>query len=291
MAQKSSTSEAGNIGVLLVGILLNSFFCGIISKQHYLYWTSGFNDPMYMKILVAAQFSIVVFQSAMDWLFAWNLYIVIYDKGYVSKASTWGSPVNSACQCLLIIMANTFLAYRIYNLTGSRLRTGLVFGLSFTAFLIGVPVTVVGWALTERPDIEVSYTIQRVAIVLWHTLQAIAEFLIMYFLYRALRASRSGLQRSDQVVHHLARSVIQIGLFAIIWAIAGFSTYFLLPKYTFYVLLDTTSGSIYTYMIYDGLLSRPRLRGQMAERSQLELPSQDRGIKSSHPSPSTIHRK
>ncbi|KAH9952282.1 hypothetical protein BGW80DRAFT_1260966, partial [Lactifluus volemus] len=135
----------------------------------------------------------------------------------------------------------------IYNLTGSRLRTGLVFGLSFTAFLIGVPVTVVGWALTERPDIEVSYTIQRVAIVLWHTLQAIAEFLIMYFLYRALRASRSGLQRSDQVVHHLARSVIQIGLFAIIWAIAGFSTYFLLPKYTFYVLLDTTSGSIYTY--------------------------------------------
>jgi hypothetical protein len=113
--------------------------------------------------------------------------IAIYDEDHVSKgrfdvhslcksrlikfkASTWGSPVNSACQCLLIIMANTFLAYRsvlfwslvdaystgfpnlrIYLLTGSRLKARLVFGLSFTAFLIGVPTTVLGWALGVRP--------------------------------------------------------------------------------------------------------------------------------------------
>ena len=143
-------------------------------------------------------------------------------------------------------------------------------------------------------------------------LQAIAECLIMctsllkihgetdcffciVFLARALLSSRSGLQRSDSVVNHLVRNVIQIGLFAMIWAFAELGTYFLLPKRDIYTLFDMTSGLIYTHvsdcfiqarchiftqkgvqMIYDGLLSRPRLRTRLAERSQLEvgLPSQ-----------------
>jgi len=98
----------------------------------------------------------------------------------------------------------------------------------------------------------------------------------MFFLSRGLLESRSGLRSSDSIVNHLVRNVIQIGLFATIWSLAGLGTYFLLPRSTVFTIFDATSGSIYTHMIYDGLLSRPILRSRMADPSRLEvgLPSQ-----------------
>ena len=121
-------------------------------------------------------------------------------------------------------------------------------------------------------------------------------FSCIVFLARALLSSRCGLQRSDSVVNHLVRNVIQVGLFAMVWAFAELGTYFLLPERDVYTVFDMTSGLIYTHvsdcfvqarcriftqkgvqMIYDGLLSRPRLRTRLAQRSQLlevGLPSQ-----------------
>ncbi len=105
------------------------------------------------------------------------------------------------------------------------------------------------------------------AAVVWQVSQAIAECLIMctpfsillgarlivntlyeVFLARVLLTSRSGLKKSDSIVNHLVRNVVQIGLFATIWAIAGLATYFLLPRRTIYTIFNATSGSIYTHV-------------------------------------------
>ena len=68
------------------------------------------------------------------------------------------------------------------------------------------------------------------------------------FLIRALLNARSGLEQSDSLVHHVTRHVIQIGLFATTWSLAGLATWFLLPKYTVYSFFDMTTGSIYTHV-------------------------------------------
>jgi hypothetical protein len=60
--------------------------------------------------------------------------------------------------------------------------------------------------------------------------------------------SRSGLEKSDSLVHHVVRRVIQIGLFATTWSLVGMATWFLLPKYTVYAFFDMTVGSIYTHV-------------------------------------------
>ncbi|KAH9965148.1 hypothetical protein BGW80DRAFT_1345852 [Lactifluus volemus] len=241
-----SSSIASALGFLFLAILFSSFFCGIITKQYYLYWTSGYKDSIYVRILVVAQFSIVVCQTVLNWLLAWTVFVHVYEIGDVLKAKTWQAPVASVCQCILIIIANTFLAFRIYNLTGSSLKTGLVFGFSLLAFITGVIANVIGFSLGS--NLEVSGPSQRATSVVWHSLQAIAEFLIMYFLSQALLSSRSGIEGSDRVVHHLVRNVIQVGLFAMLWAVMGLSTFFLLPRVTIYSVFDATSGSIYTHV-------------------------------------------
>jgi hypothetical protein len=71
---------------------------------------------------------------------------------------------------------------------------------------------------------------------------------LIVFLSRGLLGSRSGLRTSDSIVNHLVRNVIQVGLFATIWSLAGLGTYFLLPRNTVYTIFDATSGSIYTHV-------------------------------------------
>ncbi|KAI0301412.1 hypothetical protein BC826DRAFT_1102006 [Russula brevipes] len=167
------------------------------------------------------------------------------------------------------MMANVFLASRIYSLTRSRLQSGLVLAFSTAAFLTGIVTLWLTWA--ANPILSTYSTSERAASVIWNVLQVITECLIMLFFSRALLASRSGLETSNSVVNHLIRNVIQVGLIATIWSLAALGTYFLLPQITVYTVFDMTCGSIYVHMIYDGLLSRPRLRSRLADRSQLEM--------------------
>jgi len=251
---------------------VNAFFFGVVCQQLYSYWISHFDDPVHVKVFVVAQFCIVVLQGAMLWNFAWDIYIVNYALLSNPRSVPWQAFTNSLCQLVLIMMANVFLVARIYSLTRSRLQSGLVLAFSSMAFIVGVVSLLMGWRRTSQ-----NFTPGPLAASgIWHGFQAIAECLIMFFLMRALLASRSGMKTSNSIVHHFVRNAVQIGVFATLWSLAAFGTYFLLPQWTIYTVFDSTSGSIYTHMIFDGLLSRTRLRGRLAERSELEVgfPSQ-----------------
>jgi len=262
------------LGELLIAILLNGYLFGVICQQLYSYWISRFEDPVYMKVFIFTQFTIIVVQTVLFWNLAWNVFIVGSDLLSSTKSATWQALVASSCQLVLIIMANGFLVSRIYSLTGSRLQSGLVLAFSAIAFVIGIVTFYTTYYL--RTPTANSTPVALAAAAVWQVSQAIAECLIMFFLARALLTSRSGLKKSDSIVNHLVRNVVQIGLFATIWAIAGLATYFLLPRRTIFTIFNATSGPIYTHMIFDGLLSRSRLRSRLAERSELEigLPSQ-----------------
>ncbi|KAH9956345.1 hypothetical protein BC827DRAFT_1232195 [Russula dissimulans] len=257
------------LGVLFISILLNGYFFGIVSQQMYQYWFSRYNDPLYVKAFVATQFSVIVVQAVLYWQLAWNIYIDTSELSIHPKSGIWQAPVNSACQLVLILMANAFLSVRVNTLTRSRLQCGLTLGFSTAAFVVGLVNLVTSWK--SKSILSNFTTSQHIASVVGYVLQAIAECLIMFFLARALLASRTGIKRSDSVVNQLARNVIQIGLCATLWSIAALGTYFLLPRITVYTIFNATSGSIYTHMIYDGLLSRSKLRTRLADQSYPEI--------------------
>jgi len=260
--------------VLLIAILVNAFLFGVVTQQLYLYWMNRFEDTIYVKLFVVAQFALVVVQSSIYWRLAWRLYVASLSQVVNVKSLTWQAPAGSLCRVVLIMMANVFLTTRIYSLTHSRLQSGLILAFSTAAFITGIVTLWLTWA--ANPLLSTYSTLEHAASVIWNVLQVITECLIMLFFSRVLVASRSGLEASDSVVGHLIRNIIQIGLNATIWSLAAMGTYFLLPQITVYTVFDMTCGSIYVHMIYDGLLSRPRLRSRLADRNQLEmgLPSQ-----------------
>jgi len=200
------------------------------------------------------------------WNFSYNLFIVTYCSPQpVSGASLWEGPVNALCQIFIILLANLSLASRINGLAKSRVQSVTVAALSTVAFVFGMVTIVCSW---RRPG-SASYT--RYTSSLWHAIQALAECLITFFLSRALLKNRSGIRSSDSVVYYLIRNVIQIGLVATTWAIAALVTWFLLPQNSTYRIFDITSGTVYTQAMFEGLLSRRRLRKHMFPSTYLDL--------------------
>jgi len=189
---------------------------------------------------------------------AWKIFVIGYycqDTNF--KSYTWQAPVSSVCGCILILMANMFLACRIYGLTESRLQSGLIVVLSATAFVFGVSTVILPWASKDSAAyISFDNTAENATMIIWHVLQAISEFFISAFLIRALLNNRTGFKKSDSLVQYLMRRVIELGLFAAIWSFAGVATWFLLPRYTIYALFEMTVGAIYTHV---GVLSPQNL--------------------------------
>jgi len=178
------------------------------------------------------------------------------------------------CECILVLFANIFLAIRVHSLTKSRFQCGLIIALSMSAFGLGMLTTTIAWCQTSKPSFLVNGTMTPQAkgmAATWHGLQAISECLITILLARALLKSRSGLRSSDTVVNYLIRNVIQIGFFAMLWAIGELVTWFFLPKSAIYTIFDTTTGSLYTHLIYDTLLSRVQLRQHLIETAHTEM--------------------
>ncbi|KAI9507853.1 hypothetical protein F5148DRAFT_64684 [Russula earlei] len=245
-------------GVLLIAIFLNASLFGLVSQQFYAYWASRFKDPMYLKVFVTVQFIGVGLQTILMWHFAYMRFILFNVYPLRPKPDLWEGPVNSICQLIVILLANMFLAIRIYSLTSSRVQSGLVVVLSITAFVIGMITVVMTWKNT------IGRSGGQIASVFWHAIQAIAECLITFFLTRVLVMSRSGMPKSDTMVNYLVRSVIQTGCLATTWALAALVTWFFLSNNLVYRIFDLTSGTVYTHAIFETLIERIRLREQMS---------------------------
>jgi hypothetical protein len=83
---------------------------------------------------------------------------------------------------------------------------------------------------------------------LWCIATRLDVISLLAFLARALLGSRSGLQKSDTLVKYLVHNVVQIGVFASLWAIGGLVTWFFLPKLSLYTIFNNTAGSMYTHV-------------------------------------------
>ncbi|KAI0256012.1 hypothetical protein BJV78DRAFT_1350308 [Lactifluus subvellereus] len=209
---------------------VNPHFSGLVIQQFYGYWASGFKDPLRLRLFVVIEFLLVVFQNLLMWDVVYNIYvifpsapssvpprpfyIVIHLQLLIPiQAQLWAGPTNSLCQLFIILLANVYLADRIHGLTKSRVQSGIVFALSIIAFVFGL-VNVVGvWKTPMSP------LLGTVTSVIWHTMQAVAECLITFFLARVLLKARSGVRASDSVVNYIIRNVIQTGCLATTWAI------------------------------------------------------------------------
>ncbi|KAN0111838.1 hypothetical protein V8E52_008044 [Russula decolorans] len=232
---------------------------GLVGQQYYSYWTGGFNDRIYVKLLVHVLFALVALQSIFMWHLAFQIF-VNFNGIPPPSAALWSATANSMCQLIIIIFANIYLVTRIHGLTKSLVQSLTPMFFSIIAFVFGMVVMVTTW--TEHFE-----SFRHPTSIVWYVSQTVAECLISFFLVRALLKARSGMQNSDSVVRYLIRNVIQSATLATIWSIAALVSWFWVNEVVLYSVFEITSGTVYTHAIFDTLISRTQLRDRMAVTS------------------------
>ncbi|KAI0258098.1 hypothetical protein BC834DRAFT_913529 [Gloeopeniophorella convolvens] len=231
-------------GILLIAILINTLLYGIITQQFAAYWDSILISLEGVDNLVDPRF---VGFTAVPWplLFA---------------------PMGNGA---VVYLANIFLCFRIYHLTRSKLQSRAALFLSTSAFMLAIVNFVM--LLKAKPATISSHPGIRTRSIVWHILQIVVDILITILLTRALLKSRSGMRKSDSLVYYFVRCAVQIGCLATAWTVAETVAWTAFLDTAAYSLFEFTMGTIYTYGIFDTLLSRARLRERLDEPSALEM--------------------
>ncbi|KAI0258099.1 hypothetical protein BC834DRAFT_136927 [Gloeopeniophorella convolvens] len=255
-------------GAMLLAILINAYVYGIVTQQFISYWEHGYKDSRSLKLFVGLVFLINSVQNSTLWFLAWMCFVHTPSRPEY-KMPSWPLYFVPMADSLVVFLANTFLCARIYRLTQSGMRLWIGAVLSVASLMAGVASTLAGWIVqptSSRHDDAIG-----IGVFIWHGLQILTDSGIMLMLTHALLKSRSGISKSDSLVYHCIRCVVQTGCIATIWSIAETITWWTVTDTTTYTIFNFSAGTIYTYAIYDTLLSRTRLRERLNEPSNTNL--------------------
>ncbi|KAI0258096.1 hypothetical protein BC834DRAFT_913499 [Gloeopeniophorella convolvens] len=243
-------------GILLIAILINTLLYGIITQQFAAYWDSS----TYLWPMVSSSVVLISLEGVV------NLVNTQFVGFAVPPWPLLFAPIGNGA---IVYLANVFLCFRIYHLTRSKLQSGAALFVSTSAFILAIVNFVIIWKV--KPNTIVGHSGIRMRTIVWHVLQIIADILIMILLTRALLKSRSGMRKSDSLVYHFIRSAVQTGCLATVWTLAETVAWTAYLDTAVYSLFEFTMGTMYTYGIFDTLLSRVRLRERLDEPSALEM--------------------
>lgn len=248
------------VGTLLIGIFFNTYLYGLVSYQFAAYHRAGYDDGKLVKLMILFLFLLDTFHSGAVIYMAWYYVVTNYNNPDVLSIELWPymfTPIGTALSALL---TQTFLAVRIWRFGRSRILIGIIGALAVPCFVLGMACGIKAW--------NIKYMAQMVSITnlatAWLVSQVTVDTIVTVSMTYMLSKSRTGFQKTDNVINRLIRGAVQTGLFAGIFSLGDMITFLLWPETNLYGMFAIPIGRIYTNTLLDTLLSRHDLRDQMA---------------------------
>ncbi|KAF8631329.1 hypothetical protein AX15_002448 [Amanita polypyramis BW_CC] len=249
-----------SIGLLLIGIFLNTYLYGIVTYQFASYYSIKFNDPPWIKITVFALLIVDTFHSGSLIYLAWQYCVANYDNPPALLFGFWPycfTPIGSA---IAAILTQNFMAYRIYRMTSNKfLYMGIVaFALSDLAL-----ATFCGARAWMIQDLQKVTTLSG-TVTAWLALQASLDIFIAGFTAIGLYRQRTKYCHTNKVLNRYIRSTIQIGFFSSLFAIGNLIGFLVWPGTELYGMFAVPIGRIYTNALMDTLIVRDGMKKELA---------------------------
>ncbi|KAH8828948.1 hypothetical protein DL96DRAFT_1020331 [Flagelloscypha sp. PMI_526] len=124
------------IGAILLGFSLNIYLSGIVSYQYMTYKNTEFNDPIWLRALVAILFVIDTSVSIVEFYAVWYFAVENYSNPSVFGNTIWITPFACVMTAIASLIVQAFWINRLYQLT----RTALAFWVSHPCCYCFVPL-------------------------------------------------------------------------------------------------------------------------------------------------------
>ncbi|KAJ7347576.1 hypothetical protein DFH08DRAFT_1002552 [Mycena albidolilacea] len=257
----------------------------------------GYQDPWWIKTLVAFLFIVNITQAAavvyMSWFYCVTNFAnpgVVASKNSlpgekphlksVYSVSLWPYPFTYLTTAVLAITNQMFQSWRIYLFTGSRIRVGFLVVASLAACGTGVASAIEAWIFSELAKLVVLQPIVEVQL----TLQCAIDVILAVY-----SNSKTTIPRTDKVLNRLIRTAVQSGFFTGGWSgthnerydglsARGISAVFALgilfsfrfsPGTYMIALFTFPIGRIYTHTMMDHFISREPLRNSLSNSGNI----------------------
>ncbi|KAF8910160.1 hypothetical protein CPB84DRAFT_1842802 [Gymnopilus junonius] len=244
------------VGVLLIGILFNTFLYGLVVYQFLVYRSTKFNDPLWIKCIVGTLFAVDTLHSAVAAYSAWETCVTNYNNPASLAVISWTIPFTAVATSFAAILTQFFLGHRVYKLTKSKPIVGVIGLFSLVGFVFGCYSGVRSGIVKYVAN----FTPLNPFVICWLGFQSAADLLITFVLSFVLFRSRTGFRKTDTVINRLIRGAIQTGLFASLFALADLCNFVLHKNTNLYAMFAYPIGRIYTNTLLDTLNSRIQLK-------------------------------
>ncbi|KAG8706910.1 hypothetical protein FRC08_000799 [Ceratobasidium sp. 394] len=213
-------------GATYIGVVLATFFYGILTLQTYIYWVRYVHDPRFERLFVVALWVIDTLQLVFICHMQYWYVIENFANPVALQYNNWSFNMEVGLTAIITFMVQAFFARRAWQFTsrvGNRMTAtpktkvlgGLIGLISLMQLGFGMGCFGMVWVLKMYQQF-IGY---RWLVAGWLTSAALCDVLIVYMLSTALMTQRTGFGRTDALIDKLLRYTINTGLLTSIIAI------------------------------------------------------------------------
>ncbi|KAH8827472.1 hypothetical protein DL96DRAFT_1250968 [Flagelloscypha sp. PMI_526] len=243
------------IGALLLGCSFNVYLYGLATYQYVTYATLGFDDPIWLRALVAILFAIDTSQTIIEIYGLWHLGVENYANPSVLTNVFWFWPFCGMAISVSAVIVQGFFLHRLQGLTRQVWLCGFLALLVTGVWLTGV-ITSIKSALL---DDVIEFAPLVPLVTAWLALETGVDIIITVTLSRALWRSKTGMAATNTIIHRCIRAAVQSGLFPSVFAFACLLSFILWTDTYLYMIFGLPLGRIYSNSFLYTLIIRKEL--------------------------------
>ncbi|KAJ7452738.1 hypothetical protein B0H11DRAFT_283318 [Mycena galericulata] len=244
------------IGFILAGVLLNTLLAGVVASQFSTYWSSKFDDSLWVRLGVLGLFIINATEVATVLYMVWFYCVSNFNNPDVIATSLWpGVPFTALTTAVIALMNQAFQTYRIYKFTDSKILVGVLAAAAIATWGLGFAAAVQSWIFSElaklatlRPIVEANLALQTAIDV------AISVILSISF-----SRTKTSFRSTNRVLDSLIRGAVHSGVFTSLFALGTLLSFRYAPNTYMIAIFALPIGRVYTHTLLDHLIGREKL--------------------------------
>ncbi|KAH8824030.1 hypothetical protein DL96DRAFT_245139 [Flagelloscypha sp. PMI_526] len=243
------------VGSELLGVAFNLYLYGIVSVQYLTYKTMKFNDPVWVRLLVAVLFVIDTSQTILEFYIIWYHIVENFTNPSIISKRTWAGPLFSVFTAISAFIVQGFLISRLWRLTRRHRLCSFLLAVAFGAALCGVINSIRTYTIVNITQAAILVP----GAIFWLSAEVFVDIAIAAILIWALWPSKTGFSKTNTIINRCIRTAIQSGLFPSIFAIGNLVVFVVWPKTRLFTIFKYPLGRIYSNALLYTLVARKEL--------------------------------
>ncbi|KAJ7779814.1 hypothetical protein B0H16DRAFT_726359 [Mycena metata] len=244
-------------GPLLLGFSMDWALFAVLTVQLYLYYQAFPNDMVFTKVLVYTVYCINLTQVIFVTIDAFDTFGYRFgDPSALSTAFKWLWLVAPIFGGIVACIVQSFYAFRLYRLSGSRIVPSIIAFAALSICAIGIFDGIAGQRLPNHHHGANVSTTLAVITMLFLVGTALIDMTIAGCMTYYLTKNDAGFRRTHTLVTKLIRLSIETGLITAVAAVLIVVLFLGIPGKVYYVVPGSSMSNIYANTLLAVLNSR-----------------------------------